>query len=339
MALYDRVVERLVERRGGTLPDLPDGTLPDGGAGSAATGAADGGAPAMLTLGDVVFAANGAGHQRLRRVAEYRHPEIALVGARPARQWTGPGAETIELEGVIHPAWRGGAGDVRALRSAAAERAAMRLVDAGGANLGLWCVLRVDETASGLFADGAPRRIEFTVELALVGVEEPSGLLDGAAADAAAAGSASSVVSAASAAAAAVDPLTETAATGAAAVADAARAAAEGGGSAARRALDAVLSAASSGPAAMARAAARSALRADGGAPLGRLAAFTAYRAAAGDALDAVAWRRYGTEAAVHQLLAANPDAAVPRLAAGQLVGLPDVRPARRVRETVQLWT
>ena len=61
---------------------------PGGGAASANAPAAS--APAMLTLGDVVFAADGAGHQRLRRVAEYRHPEIALVGARPARQWTGP---------------------------------------------------------------------------------------------------------------------------------------------------------------------------------------------------------------------------------------------------------
>lgn len=308
-------------------------------AGDAAAPSAPSAAPAMLTLGDVVFAANGAGHQQLRRAAEYRHPELALVGARPARQWTGPGAETIEITGVIHPGWRGSADDVAALRAAAIDAAALRLVDGTGRNLGLWAVLRVDETWTALLADGLPRRIEFSLELALAGVDEPSGLLGDAAANAAANGSAAPVVSAAATAAAGVNPLVDTAADGAAAVESAARAAADGGGVAARQALDAVLSAVSSGPAAMARAAARAALRTGGGSPLGRLAASTAYRAADGDVLDDVAWRRYGAEAAVHQLLAANPDAAVPRLDAGQLIGLPDVAPPRKVAAAVQLWS
>ena len=72
-----------------------------------------------------------------------------------------------------------------------------------------------------------------------------------------------------------------------------------------------------------------------------RPAAETVYVAQAGDTLDLIAHRRYGTESAVHHVQAANPEltALGPRLPAGTRVRLPEVK-ATPEDETrlVQLW-
>lgn len=64
------------------------------------------------------------------------------------------------------------------------------------------------------------------------------------------------------------------------------------------------------------------------------------YLTRAGEVLDAIAWRVYGTEQAVRDLLAANPQATfLPAcLPAGIQLTLPD-RPALATPvETVRLW-
>ena len=74
---------------------------------------------------------------------------------------------------------------------------------------------------------------------------------------------------------------------------------------------------------------------------LERLPAEVVYVAQAGDTLDLIAHRRYGTAAAVRHIQAANPELTglAPQLAAGTRVLLPDVE-VTPVDETklVQLW-
>lgn len=74
---------------------------------------------------------------------------------------------------------------------------------------------------------------------------------------------------------------------------------------------------------------------------LQRLPADFVYVAQDGDTLDLIAYRRYGTVAALRHVQAANPDltAQAPRLAAGTRVRLPDIEvtPEDEAR-VVQLW-
>ncbi|MEW6490373.1 MAG: phage tail protein, partial [Thermodesulfobacteriota bacterium] len=62
----------------------------------------------MLALGGFLFAVSTAAYQRLQRSAEYRWPAQERFGRPPARQFTGPGAESVELDGVLYPHHAGG---------------------------------------------------------------------------------------------------------------------------------------------------------------------------------------------------------------------------------------
>ena len=290
--------------------------------------------PSLMTFGAVLFSPRLRGLAEFRRVAEYRYPLIERVGQAPARQALGPGADTVTVSGTIHPDWSGGPQDVQTLRDAGAEPA--RLVDGAGRNLGLWAVLRVEETWTRQLRDGLPRRIEFSAEFGHVGADDSAGELVGEAAAARAEGDTAAAVAAVAAAAAGSDGMSPAAAEGA--IRAAAEGAAEGLGP--KRVLSAVLGALGGGPDALVAAARRAALRASGGSGLGRLAANVAYRARDGDVLDAVARAAYGAEGAVAELLAANPGAAsLPVLRAGQLIGLPAVNPPRPLQAVVRLWS
>lgn len=126
---------------------------------------------AMLALGTFRFGLATAAYQTLRRSAEYRWPAQERFGRPPARQYTGPGGETVELDGVLYPEFRGGLGQLGALRALAGTGAPQRLTDSRGADWGQWVIERVEETQSVFFADGTPRKIEFRVALARYGGE------------------------------------------------------------------------------------------------------------------------------------------------------------------------
>ncbi len=120
----------------------------------------------MMRLGDYTFSLNTAAYQQLRRQTEYRWPAQQRIGRLPARQFTGPGQEILSLSGTIYPQFRGGTGQVDAMRQKAGQGQPMTLVDGAGRVRGKWVITRVEETQRVLFADGAPRRIDFRLELA-----------------------------------------------------------------------------------------------------------------------------------------------------------------------------
>lgn len=69
----------------------------------------------------------------------------------------------------------------------------------------------------------------------------------------------------------------------------------------------------------------------------------TAYRAGDGATLDEIAWRAYGAESAVHDILAATANAALarlgPALPAGALVALPEIESAPPAPQPAPLWS
>lgn len=119
----------------------------------------------MIALGAFRFSLPTAAYQRLQRRSEFRWPRQDRLQRRPALQFVGEGVETVTLEGVIHPHFRGGLGQVEAMRAEARKGEPLEMVDGLGFIHGRWCILSIEEGQRDFFKDGAPRAQSFTVEL------------------------------------------------------------------------------------------------------------------------------------------------------------------------------
>ena len=129
----------------------------------------------LMTLGGYVFSTDSAAYDELRRDAEYRWPEQERIGRSPARQWLGPGRETIELSGAIYPESRRAEAELDALRAEAGTGEPLRLTLGTGEILGLWTIERISSTGSFFLPGGAPRKAEFRVRLAYYGADNDDG--------------------------------------------------------------------------------------------------------------------------------------------------------------------
>lgn len=126
----------------------------------------------MLALGPYRFSLSSAAYESLRRTTEYRWPTQERFGRRPARQYTGPGDETVEIDGAIYPHYAGGLGQLERMREIAAQGEPHRLTDGRGKIWGQFCIERIEETQTVLFADGTPRKIEFRLSLGRYGEDD-----------------------------------------------------------------------------------------------------------------------------------------------------------------------
>ena len=122
-------------------------------------------AEAMLQLGVYQFAVSAAAYQDLTRRAEYRWAAQERVGATDALQFTGFGAESIELRGVIYPFYKGGLEQLDRLRAQSALGLPLPLISGQGRVLGLWVVLEVIEGQKVFASGGVPRRQDFEMRL------------------------------------------------------------------------------------------------------------------------------------------------------------------------------
>ena len=73
----------------------------------------------MLALGSYRFSIDTSAYQELLRTTSYRWARQPRLGRLPARQFVGPDGETITLNGVIYPHYKGGLGQLDALREEA----------------------------------------------------------------------------------------------------------------------------------------------------------------------------------------------------------------------------
>lgn len=119
----------------------------------------------MWVLGPFVFSRDTAAPQSLRRAVEYSWASQDRFGRDPALQFTGLGADTIELDGVIYPHYAGGFSQLAAMRELAGLGLPQLLVDGRGMVYGKWSILRVEETGSVYLDNGTPRKIMFKVSL------------------------------------------------------------------------------------------------------------------------------------------------------------------------------
>ena len=145
----------------------------------------------MAKLGDFMFSLDTAAFQDLERQSQYRWQGVDRIGRKPAQQFLGPAADTITISGVILPTFRGGIGQVGAMRAMAGTGSKLPLVyafDNVGQYCGDWCIVSIQEKRTVFFDNGAPRHIEFTVQLTEYGGDNDaasaSGILAGAIASA-----------------------------------------------------------------------------------------------------------------------------------------------------------
>lgn len=122
--------------------------------------------PVMMALGLFVFGILTAPYQQLQRQVSWRHPASGRVGARPARQFVGPGDEIITLSGVLYPELTGGRISLALLETMAEYGKAWPLIEGTGWFYGLFVIEELSTTSTEFFPDGAARKIEFSVKLA-----------------------------------------------------------------------------------------------------------------------------------------------------------------------------
>ena len=122
----------------------------------------------MMSLGMFVFGMQTLAYQEFQRSNEWRHPSSSRIGARPARQYAGPGDETITLPGILLPELCGSTLSLDTLRLMADSGKAWPLIEGTGRIYGIYVIERITETRTLFFQDGAARRIEFSINLTRV---------------------------------------------------------------------------------------------------------------------------------------------------------------------------
>lgn len=119
----------------------------------------------MLALGMFVFSLDTVAYQEFSRRTDWKHARSPRVGSRDANQFTGPGADTISLRGILLPEFAGDPGSLDTLREMADGGDAYPLVDGTGRVYGAWVIDGIDEGRTLFFADGTPRRIDFSIDM------------------------------------------------------------------------------------------------------------------------------------------------------------------------------
>lgn len=127
----------------------------------------------MMALGLYIFSLHTVPYQQLQRQLSWRHPSQSRIGKRPARQYAGPGDDTITLSGVLYPEVTGGRISLAALETMADTGKAWPLIEATGIYYGLYVIEEISQTSTLFFPDGAARKIEFSLKLSRVD-DEPS---------------------------------------------------------------------------------------------------------------------------------------------------------------------
>lgn len=118
----------------------------------------------LMALGAYRFEA-GVGLDEAERTSKFRWASQEVIGAPPALQYTGPGDDSVEISGTIYPNFRGGLGQVDAMRAQAGMGEPLPLVDGTGRYWGDYVIEEITEGRKVLMPDGAPRKIEFKVSL------------------------------------------------------------------------------------------------------------------------------------------------------------------------------
>jgi len=119
----------------------------------------------LSILGPFPFQLATAPYETWERDTQQEWAENPRTGKRASLQHVGPGSDIITLEGTLVPEFTGGRSNLDKLRLMMDEGESWPYIDGEGYVLGFWIVTRVKEKHEFMFEDGAPRKIDFSVEL------------------------------------------------------------------------------------------------------------------------------------------------------------------------------
>lgn len=121
---------------------------------------------AMAVLGMFVFTQKTIPFQTLDRESNWRHPTNSVVGGMPKAQFTGKEGEKVTLSGRLMPEITGGRFSIKMLELMADSGGSFPLIDGATFELvGFFVIESLHETRAEMFGDGAPRVIDFTLNL------------------------------------------------------------------------------------------------------------------------------------------------------------------------------
>jgi phage protein U len=122
----------------------------------------------LLTLGMFLFGMDTMAYSELTRRLDWRHPSADRMGARPARQYAGPGEDAITIAGLIVPEVAGSYTAIATLIEMADTGQAWPLMDGLGRILGAFVITNLELTDHAVMAGGIPRARDFTLTLTAV---------------------------------------------------------------------------------------------------------------------------------------------------------------------------
>lgn len=130
----------------------------------------------MMALGAYRFCLKMATYQTLKRAIEYKWVEISRINSEPSLQFIGLGSQSLDLDGIIFPQFRGGLRQIELMRAEAGLGKPMMLVTGHGFAFGQWCITNINEIQTYFLKDGTPRKIEFSLNLKKYGDDNKRGV-------------------------------------------------------------------------------------------------------------------------------------------------------------------
>ena len=126
----------------------------------------------MLGWGEFRFEIDTLAYQAFSLHQSWRWPEQARIQRDSALQFVGRSAAEIELKGVIYPSFKGGLGQIEAMRTLADAGKPQVLVDGLGRIWGSWVLVDIGDTRTLFTDDGQARKLEFTLKLKAYGEDD-----------------------------------------------------------------------------------------------------------------------------------------------------------------------
>ena len=123
----------------------------------------------LLSLGGFIFEVSGPSYEGLEHSSDARWAKLDRLDAKPARQFVGPGDETVYLDGTIYTRFGKGFGQIEAMRVAAGFGQPLMLVSGYGRVFGRFVILRVGSSQNFFLPDGSPQKAVFSIELGAYG--------------------------------------------------------------------------------------------------------------------------------------------------------------------------
>ncbi|NAX31992.1 phage tail protein [Vibrio sp. V37_P2S8PM304] len=133
----------------------------------------------MLALsfpsGEFFFSISGTQYQQLQTSMQWRWAKRNRLNRKPAKQFLGPDSNTKTLNITIYPQNRQDLYQFDTMKQFADQGKPGRLVGgtpSGGADLGLWCIEKLDRTDQYFMANGIPLEIKGTLTISEYGEDE-----------------------------------------------------------------------------------------------------------------------------------------------------------------------